>query len=252
MQNLLMKNNLTLKMIFTHGKTIKNSIKASLMFLLILITSHMIFAQSMIDVSIGTSNQDNILSNLAFRYQFSDKFRIGLEAQFGSPKYRFIDAKPITTGYANMVSIPFTLRIYQREKIRLDFYNKLGLRFKGILDPDENDIRDSILNSTSYVFEPGLLVSVNLAEKLDLQSGFTVPVIYQSKPSAFIENIYPGLLHLGLSFSSSRKSTVFGKTMFGGSTGADGDTQKFGWSLQAGFRLSFGERDIPVFIEPSF
>lgn len=206
----------------------------------------------MFDVSVGTSNQDNFLTNLAYRRQVSDKFRIGLEAQFSSPRYRFINAKPITEGYASTISIPLTLRLYEREKIRLDLYTKAGLRFQGVLDPDNNDKRDSLLTSTAFLFEPGLLVTVKLNEKLNFQSGITFPALFQLSPSFIFENVYPGLLHLGINHQSSARRTVFAKALFGGATGGNGDTQKFGWSLQAGVRFNLGKRPGASFVEPSF
>jgi hypothetical protein len=231
---------------------IKKVIIHSLIVLSILLFAENIAAQSMVDLSVGTSHQDNFFTNVAYRYQVSDKFRIGFEAQYGAPKYRFVEAKPIREGYSGTVSVPLTLRLYEKEQIRLDFYTKVGMRFQGILDPDKNDKRDSILNSTAFAFEPGLLVTVMVNKKLNFQSGITFPVLFQTSPSSIFENVYPGMIHLGLNYKSSEKRTVFVKTLFGGATGGDGDTQKFGWSLQAGLRFNFGQKPSSSFVEPSF
>jgi hypothetical protein len=231
---------------------IKKVIVHSLIVLSILLFADRIAAQSMVDISVGTSHQDNFFTNIAYRYQVSEKFRIGFEAQYGAPKYRFVEAKPIREGYSGTISIPLTLRLYEKEQIRLDFYTKVGMRFQGILDPDKNDKRDSILNSTAFAFEPGLLVTVMVNEKLNFQSGITFPVLFQTSPSSIFENVYPGMIHLGVNYKSSEKRTVFVKTLFGGATGGDGDTQKFGWSLQAGLRFNFGQKPSSSFVEPSF
>jgi hypothetical protein len=231
---------------------IKKVIVHSLIVLSILLFADKIAAQSMVDISVGTSHQDNFFTNIAYRYQVSEKFRIGFEAQYGAPKYRFVEAKPIREGYSGTISIPLTLRLYEKEQIRLDFYTKVGMRFQGILDPDKNDKRDSILNSTAFAFEPGLLVTVMVNEKLNFQSGITFPVLFQTSPSSIFENVYPGMIHLGVNYKSSEKRTVFVKTLFGGATGGDGDTQKFGWSLQAGLRFNFGQKPSSSFVEPSF
>jgi hypothetical protein len=231
---------------------IKKVIVHSLIALSILLFADRIAAQSMVDLSVGTSHQDNFFTNIAYRYQVSEKFRIGFEAQYGAPKYRFVEAKPIREGYSGTISIPLTLRLYEKEQIRLDFYTKVGMRFQGILDPDKNDKRDSILNSTAFAFEPGLLVTVMVNEKLNFQSGVTFPVLFQTSPSSIFENVYPGMIHLGVNYKSSEKRTVFVKTLFGGATGGDGDTQKFGWSLQAGLRFNFGQKPSSSFVEPSF
>jgi hypothetical protein len=231
---------------------IKKVIAQGLIVLSILLFADRIAAQSMVDISVGTSHQDNFFTNIAYRYQVSEKFRIGFEAQYGAPKYRFVEAKPIREGYSGTISIPLTLRLYEKEQIRLDFYTKVGMRFQGILDPDKNDKRDSILNSTAFAFEPGLLVTVMVNEKLNFQSGVTFPVLFQTSPSSIFENVYPGMIHLGVNYKSSEKRTVFVKTLFGGATGGDGDTQKFGWSLQAGLRFNFGQKPSSSFVEPSF
>jgi hypothetical protein len=230
----------------------KKVIAQGLIVLSILLFADRIAAQSMVDISVGTSHQDNFFTNIAYRYQVSEKFRIGFEAQYGAPKYRFVEAKPIREGYSGTISIPLTLRLYEKEQIRLDFYTKVGMRFQGILDPDKNDKRDSILNSTAFAFEPGLLVTVMVNEKLNFQSGITFPVLFQTSPSSIFENVYPGMIHLGVNYKSSEKRTVFVKTLFGGATGGDGDTQKFGWSLQAGLRFNFGQKPSSSFVEPSF
>jgi hypothetical protein len=252
MQNLVKSKNEFISILIHARRTSYKLLVFGFLAILMFINITQSKAQSMFDTSVGTSHQDNFFTNLAYRYQVGEKFRIGLEAQYGAVKYRMIDAKPITEGYSSTVSIPLTIRLYEKEKIRLDFYNKLGMRFQGILDPDNNDKRDSLLNSKAFVFEPGLLISVNLSEKLDLQSGFTVPVLFQTTPSSLFENVYPGLLHLGLSYKYSDRTTLFAKTMAGGATGGDGDTQKFGWAIQAGFRLNLSGRSIPSFVEPTF
>jgi hypothetical protein len=252
MQNLLKSKNEMISILVNARRTLSKLFILGFSAIIMLICNTQSKAQSILDLSVGTSHQDHFFTNVAYRYQVGQRFRIGLEAQYGAVKYRLIDAKPITEGYSSTVSIPLTIRLYEKEKIRLDLYNKIGMRFQGILDPDNNDKRDSLLNSRAFAFEPGLLVSVNLSEKLDLQSGFTVPVLFQTSPSSLFENVYPGLLHLGLSYKSSDKTTLFAKTMAGGATGGDGDTQKFGWAIQAGFRINLSGKLIPSFIEPTF
>jgi hypothetical protein len=209
-------------------------------------------AQSMVDVSVGTSHQDNFFGNIAYRYQVNEKFRIGLETQFGSVNYRLIGAKVIKKGYVNSTSVPLTLRLYEKERVRLDFYSRLGARFQGVLDPDGNDKRDSLLNSTALIFEPGLLVTVQLNAQLNLQSGFSFPTYFEVQPTVLYENTYVPVLHLALNHKIGAKNILFLKTAFGAAVGGDGDTQKFGQSVQAGFRFNFGSQENPSFVEPSF
>lgn len=217
-----------------------------------LLFAEKIVAQSMVDISVGTSHQDAFFANLAYRYQVSEKFRIGIESQVGSVKYRLIDAKVIKEGYSTSVGVPLTIRLYQKDQIRLDLYTKIGGRFQGVLDPDKNDKRDSVLNSTALIFEPGLLVTVKLSEKLNIQSGVTFPVLYQVRPTALFENAYPAFIHLSLNQKMGANNILFVKTAFGSALGGSGDTQKFGKSIQAGIRFNFGQKENSSFVEPSF
>jgi hypothetical protein len=238
--------------IFNQAHAQNKTVSMGVLAIVLLFCTQWVSAQSMLDISVGTSHQDNFFTNAAYRYQVSDKFRIGFETQYGAPKYRFVEAKPIREGYSGTVSVPLTLRLYEKEQIRLDFYTKIGMRFQGVLDPDNNSNRDSILSSTAFVFEPGLLVTVKLNEKLNFQSGVTFPAIIQTGPSSIFENVYPGLLHLGANYQSTEKRIVFAKALFGGAVGGNGDTQKFGWSLQAGLRFNFGQKTSASFVEPTF
>lgn len=223
-----------------------------LIVLSILLFADKISAQSMVDLSVGTSRQDVFFANIAYRYQVSEKFRIGVETQFGSPLYRFIDAKLIKKGSVATIAVPLTLRIYEKEKIRLDFYSKIGLRF---MSTDEVDLGNKLggdRSSTAMIFEPGLLVTVKLSEELNLQSGLTVPTVFQVSPTTMLENVYPLLIHVSLNKQISSSKTIFVKTAFGPATGGDGDTQKFATSIQAGIRFNFGSKQTPSFVEPSF
>ncbi len=211
-----------------------------------------ITAQSLLDVSIGSSTQDRFMSTVSYRYQVNDKFRVGLEAQYGAPKYRFVDAKPITEGYAATFSVPLTVRLYEKEAIRLDFFGRAGFRTQGVIDPDKNDARDSIKRATAILFEPGLIVTLKTHEKVNLQSGIAFPIAYQNAPSALFESAHIPLIYAGLNVKSSEKRSFFIKSLFGAAVGGNGDTYKFSWSVQGGLRFNFGKRPVSNVLEPSF
>jgi hypothetical protein len=226
--------------------------KATILFYaMFLLFGGKISAQSMIDASIGTSHQDNFFTNIAYRYSVSDKFRIGVEAQIGAIQYRLVEAKPIKAGTATNIGIPLTVRMYQKSKIRMDFYAKPGIRLQSAPSFD-NGKKDSTVSSTAFSFDGGLLLTAKLSNKFNLQSGVTFPLIYQINPSTIFENIYPGFLNFGGNYSATEKLTLFAKTGFGSALGGSGDTQKFGWNIQMGIRFSIGERATNNFVEPSF
>lgn len=211
-------------------------------------------AQSLIDVGFGASNMDKFFTNVAYRYQVNDNFRIGLETQLASPKYRFVGAKPFEKGYATTISIPLSFKITEQERIRLDGFVRPGLRFQGIIDPDNNGIEDSLFNSRAVLFEAGLLVNVKLTEKLNLSSGILLPAAFEIAPTSLFEYMGTPNLIGGLSYLASPKSIVFLKGITGPAFGASGDTYKYILSVQAGVRFAFGKNpnSKSLLIEPSF
>jgi hypothetical protein len=211
-------------------------------------------AQSLIDVGFGASNMDNFFTNLAYRYQVNDNFRIGLETQFSSPKYRFVEAKPFEKGYATTISIPLSFKITEQDRIRLDGFVRPGLRFQGIIDPDNNGMEDSLFNSRAVLFEAGLLVNVKLTEKLNLSSGILLPAAFEIAPTSLFEYMGTPNFIGGLSYLASPKSIVFLKGITGPAFGASGDTYKYILSVQAGVRFAFGKNpnSKSLLIEPSF
>ena len=211
-------------------------------------------AQSVVDVGVGLSNMDRYISNLAYRHQINDNFRVGFEIQYGSPKYRFVEAKPFEKGYAWSLSVPLSFKIAEQEQIRLDGFVRPGFRFQGIIDPDKNGMEDSLLNSRAMLFEAGLIVNVKLTEKLNLCSGVLLPTAFEIVPTSLFEYMGTPNFTGGLSYLASPKTIVFIKGITGPAFGANGDTYKYFWSAQAGVRFTFGKNPTTksLLIEPSF
>jgi hypothetical protein len=209
-------------------------------------------AQSMLDLSIGTSNADQAFLNIAYRKAKNDKLRYGLEAQFASVSYRLIDAKTISKGTAISFGIPITIRMYQKDKLRLDFYTKAGMRLLNTDEKEQGTTIEKGRSSSAFTIEPGLLVTASITEKFNFQSGLTVPTIFQVSPTSFLENVYPLLVHVGVNKQLGENKILFLKAAFGPATGGNGDTQKFHQSIQAGVRLNFNNDKTPNFVEPSF
>ena len=211
-------------------------------------------AQSLIDIGAGASTMDSYSSNLAFRQQINDNFRVGFEIQYGAPKYRFVEAKPFEKGYAWSLSVPLSFKITEQDRIRLDGFFRPGFRFQGIIDPDNNGIEDSLLNSRAVLFEAGLLVNVNLTEKLNLSSGVLLPTAFEIAPTSLFEYMGTPNFTGGLSYLASPKTIVFVKGITGPAFGASGDTYKYIWSAQAGLRFALGKNPTTksLLLEPSF
>jgi hypothetical protein len=244
-------------------KSTKTNFKIKKMKILILVfvmaLSSLLFkqklsAQTIIDIGVGASSQDNYFTNLAYRHQVNSNFRIGAEAQISSPKYRFIDAKLFKQGYATSIHIPLTFKLSEQDKIRLDGFIRPGVRFQGVLDPDNNDKRDTILASTAILFDAGLIVNIKLSEKLNLNSGVSFPIGIQIAPATLFEYFGAANFHGGLSYSANKKTVLFSKGITGPAFGGDGDTYKYFWSIQAGIRFSIGKKEglNTLLLEPSF
>ncbi len=210
-------------------------------------------AQTSLDGSIGTSNQDKVSLNLALRKQFSEKFRAGIELQTSSVRYRFIGAKVIDEGLSTTLSFPFSIRFYEYQKLRLDFYSRVGVRFQGI---DKNLATEKVLKDNTSVglhLEPGLQVSLALSEKINLQSGVTLPNLFELKPQFIFENNVTNIF-ANVGYQLSQKSILMLKVNAGHAAGASGDSQKFNWSLQAGLRfaLNKNQKSLSPQLDPTF
>lgn len=212
------------------------------------------YSQSMIDLGAGASTMDRYFMNFAYRHQVSDKFRIGFEVQGSSPIYRFVGAKPFEGGYANSLYLPLSFRIAEQGAIRLDGFIRPGYRFQGIVDPDNNDINDSTLQSTAVLFDAGLIVQVRLNDRLNLHSGVLLPAGFETSPESVFEYLGTPNFTAGLSYRAGSKSVLFVKGLTGPAFGADGDTYKYIWSVQAGIRFAFGKKtnNQTLLLEPSF
>ncbi len=201
-------------------------------------------AQSLLDVSFGSSQQDNLAFQVAFRKQISSTFRAGVQVQYGMPNYRFISAITFEDmGYSTTVSVPMTFRINDEEGFQLNLVVNPGIRLQGVEQSETNNINGDY-RSTAISFEPGLLVNIPSGEKVNFQSGITFPILYEIDPEALFEN-QTTLLHAGMSYRASDRSIAFIRTNMGSAWGASGDSQKFLWSAQIGIRLVLSKNSNP-------
>jgi hypothetical protein len=124
---------------------------------------------------------------------------------------------------------------------------------QGVIDPDENDIRDSILNSAAAHIEPGMAITFKASERVHLLTGISFPILLQLRPGFVFENNFSAIRG-GLSFQASKRGVLYAQAYTGPATGASGDTHKYHWGVQAGLRLKLGRKDgdNALFISPSF
>lgn len=227
--------------------------KSILLFTCFIASCMALRAQTFTDITVGVSNQDRVSLNLAVRKQFSDRFRAGIELQSSIVDYRFIGAKLIDRGNSTTISLPSSLRLYQTDKIRLDFYSRIGVRFQNV---EENYAKEKLLQDNSSVgfnVEPGLAVTVLFSDKFNIQSGFTLPNVFEISPEFLYENNATNIF-ANLGYKVSDKTTFIFKANAGPAAGANGDSQKFNWAFQTGLRFAFGKGDTAkaLMIDPTY
>jgi hypothetical protein len=220
---------------------------------LFLLTHSENYSQSMLDLAVGSSNADHIFTTIAYRVSAHEHLRVGIECQLGSVRYRFIEAKPMRSGYAAMISLPILYKLYETEHIRLDLYVRAGIRFQGIVNHVYNHERNKSLTSTALNIEPGLMIAIPVSEKFLFHSGVTFPNFVELSPKTIYENSISAV-NVGFSYQASKNKIFFFKALTGPAMGADGDSQKYSWSVQAGLRLVIGNKSKgnPLVLESSY
>jgi hypothetical protein len=192
-------------------------------------------AQSIIDIGIGSSQQDDIAIQVNYGKQLTPKFTAGIQFQYGMPNYRFISGITFQDkGYSMAINAPLLLKINSENKLQLNLLLKPGMRVQGV-KPEETNNTNGDYRSTAIVFEPGLLLNISINDKLNIQSGVTFPIIYEVVPMVLFEN-QTTLLHAGGNYTITNKLGIFLNGNMGSAWGSSGDSQKFLWSGQMGLR----------------
>jgi hypothetical protein len=209
-----------------------------LLFLLLWIPAVAVRAQVLVDVTLGTSKSDYSYGTLGVSWQPSDTWRLGASVQNSDYRYRFIDARQVSNGYAGTVRLLAAARIAENENLRFDFFVKPGVRF--ILAPDEAQKIEnySFENSTALVLDPGFLVTLKYWDKLWLHTGVNLHMAAQIRPEFIFEQYPSGYLVAGGSYALGEKWTLMAQGTAGPTVGAGGDTEKFFWQTSIGLRYS--------------
>ncbi|MEO0404096.1 MAG: hypothetical protein AAF193_04430, partial [Bacteroidota bacterium] len=191
-------------------------------------------------------------AQLAVKHQFSDRIQAGLEFQYGSARYRFVETFAMREGYSYTITAPVSYLITNNESIQLIGIGALGIRNQGIDNPGGDLKPDSTLESTSIVGEIGLASAMRFSDKLMFQGGISFPLAFETDPSSIQEYTWVKL-HAGAAYDLNRLS-LFAHGNIGHAFGASGDTYKYIWSTEVGIRFRFGEIKNSSFfyLRPSF
>ncbi|MEL7529830.1 MAG: hypothetical protein AAFN10_00905 [Bacteroidota bacterium] len=192
-------------------------------------------AQSL-HLQIGTSNQDDIFAKAGFQTSFGERLTAGIEGQWSQYNYRFIGAKVVPAGNATWIGIPVSFKAYKSEALHLDFYLRSRLRFISFaedLDPNR---------STAIEIDPGLILTLPINERFQIQSGLMLKTIYELSPEPLLEQQLSSILLLGFNYAPTERLAISLQGQAGPTSGAGGDSMKFYSFLQVGLAYSFGER----------
>ncbi len=196
-------------------------------------------AQVMVDLQTGTSKSDYSFGTLGLSWQATDAWRFGVSLQNSDYRYRFIDARKVSNGYAGTYSLLAAGRIAENDVFRFDFFFKPGIRIMS--SPDEDPEKPFLYDfkpSTALVLDPGFLVTMKYWNRLWLHTGINLHTVAQIKPTALLEQYPSSFLMAGASYQAGKHWTILAQAMAGPASGAGGDTEKFFWQTSVGLRYT--------------
>lgn len=215
--------------------------KQLIIVLLALLSGQAIIAQSALDFQYGSSKADYNFWTFRATAPILDRWRVGVEMQASDYRYRFIDARPVSGGFAAHVRLVAIAKLADNGKIRLDAFIKPGLRM--IQAPDEaQDFENyTFQDSRAITIDPGLLVTWKPFERLAFHTGFNSRMVFQTIPEFIPEQLPSGLVLFGSSYALADRWTLFATGNTGSMYGAGGDTEKYNWEFSMGFRFALGK-----------
>ena len=180
-------------------------------------------AQSVLDIGIRSSQQDDIEIQANYGKQFSPKFSVGIQFQYGMSNYRFISGITFQDkGYSMTINAPLLFKINSDNKLQLNLLLKPGLRLQGVKPEETNNVNGDF-KSTAIMFEPALLLNNPINGHSNVQSGVTFPIVYEVSPIVLFEN-QTTLLHAGANVKAGKNLRMFFNGNMGSAFGASGDS----------------------------
>lgn len=201
-----------------------------------------LFGQASIQFNYGASKADYNFWTLSVSHELGSKIRVGLEFEASDYRYRFIDARAVSNGFAGTGRLLFMGKLAESELLRLDFFVKPGLRFiQAPDDPEDFDFPTNynFQNSFALTLDPGFLIQIKALDRLNFHTGMNLHTALQVDPEALLERFPATIVLAGASFAFKDRWVLFSNNMFGPAAGASGDTEKFFWSTSIGVRFSF-------------
>lgn len=212
--------------------------KQLFMVLLALASSQFIHAQSFLDLAFGASRTDYQHWNLRASTSVGDRWQLGIEFQAFDYRYRFIDARPVTDGFAGQVRGFTAFKIAESDRLRFDAFLKPGVRYIQAPDGPQPFDQYAFQNSWAVTVDPGLVVTWQAFDKLSLHTGVNARTVIQVQPLALAEQLPSSLILFGGIYALAPRWSLFAAGNTGPMNGASGDSQKYNWEASFGIRFS--------------
>jgi len=208
-----------------------------------LLFSGILQAQTDLDLTFGASKSDYNVTTLRLTRSLNPNLRVGLSYEFSDYRYRFIDARPVSGGFAGTLRLLLVGKLAETGRMRLDGFLKPGYRFIPIDETSEQEFNYEFQSSHTITLDPGLIVSLKASEKWIVHTGVNAHMAFQVQPEPLFEQFPSARIILGSSYRLKDKWTAFITTQAGPMSGGSGDTEKFFWMASIGLRYHLGGRD---------
>jgi hypothetical protein len=196
-----------------------------------------VFGQLDLDFNAGTSKADFAFSNVRLSGELKAGLRLGASLELANYRYRFIDARPVSDGFAGTLRLLLVGKLAEKGRLRLDGFLKPGYRY---LNPNEanQEFFHDFQPSHAFILEPGVLVTIKANEKWNFHTGVNMHMAWQLSPEPIFEQFPSSRLLAGSSYRLHDRWALFATSQVGPMSGASGDSEKFFWQMAVGLRVS--------------
>lgn len=202
-------------------------------------------AQTDLDLTFGASKADYSATVIRATHKINNGLRLGVSYQFSDYRYRFINARPVSDGFAGTASLILVGRLAESDNIRLDGFFNPGFRIVQLPDDDPQEFENYVFEegSRAITLDPGLLITITASEKLAFHTGINMHMAFQSSLEPIFEQFPSIRIKAGVSYKLAESWALFATGDTGPMSGASGDSEKYFWQLAFGLRYRIGATD---------
>ncbi len=219
--------------------------KNVLLLLLFIPLTWQLKAQTDLDLTFGASKADYSVTVIRATHKVNDGLRLGASYQFSDYRYRFINARPVSDGFAGTARLILVGRLAESDNIRLDGFLNPGFRIVQLPDDDPQPFENYSFEEAgqAITLDPGLLITIMASEKLAFHTGFNMHMAFQTSPEPLFEQFPSVRIKAGASYRLGNSWALFTSGETGPMSGASGDSEKYFWQIAFGLRYRLGSAD---------